>query len=139
MSAGRVVGQGLVVRKGMANKSRSAAVNSVAGIVAERRLLFEPRKPLEVGAVKKAVQSLEEQNKLLKREPRSEVAKQGKTVRRVVVAFRKNGKRVTTVCSRIDDFMDKTELKPFGEGSVKGDKEAKGEDQTIARKRARGE
>ena len=56
--------------------------------------------------------------------------------REVVVASRKNGKKVTSVCSRIDDFMEKTESKPFGEGAVKGDK---GENMTVARKRARGE
>ena len=96
----------------------------------------------KAGVVKLAVQAMEEQNKVLKdkKEPMIEIAKPGKIVaRKVVVASRKNGKRVTTVCSRIDDFMDKTEFKPFGEGTVKGDKEAKGEDQTIARKRARGE
>ena len=81
---------------------------------------------------------MEEQNKVLKdeKEPRIEIAKPGKIVpRKVVGASRKNGKRVTTVCSRIDDFMEKTKSKPFGEGAVKGDK---GENKT-ARKRARGE
>ena len=142
MSAGRVVGQGLVARKGMemmANKSRSS-VNSVTGIVAQRKLIFEPGKHVEgkAGVVKLAVQAMEEQNKVLKdkKEPRIEIAKPGKIVpRKVVVASRKNGKRVTTVCSRIDDFMEKTKSKPFGEGAVKGDK---GENKT-ARKRARGE
>lgn len=52
------------------------------------------------------------------------------------MASRKNGKKVISVCSRIDDFMEKTETKPFGEGHVKGDK---GENKTVASKRARGE
>ena len=124
----------------MANKSMSS-VNSVTGIVAERKLIFEPGKPLEGKAAvfKLAVQAMEEQNKVLKdkKEPMIEIAKPGKIVpRKVVVASRKNWKRVTSVCSRIDEFMEKTGSKPLGEGSVKGDK---GENKTVARKHARGE
>ena len=56
----------------MANKSRSS-VNSVTGIVAKRKLIFEPGKPLEgkAGVFKLAVQSMEEQKKVLmdKKEP----------------------------------------------------------------------
>ena len=123
----------------MANKSMSS-VNSVTGIVAERKLIFEPGKPLEgkAGVFKLAVQAMEEQNKVLKdkKEPVIEIAKPGKIVaRKVVVASRKNGKRVTTVCSRIDNFMEKKKSKPFEEGAVKGDK---GENDT-ARKHAMGE
>ena len=93
-------------------------------MVAARRLMFEPENKLpeeSVGVVKMAVQSIEEGSRMMGNEVESKdrVAKSVKVVaRKVVVAFRRNGKKVSTVCSRIDDFMNNKVSSPFGEGSV---------------------
>ena len=52
-----------------------------------------------------------------------------------------NGRKVSMICSRIDDFMKKEVSSPFGEGTVKMDNNLrdKGESRTVASKRGRGE
>ena len=152
LSVGKVVGQLRMASQEMkgvvANKGISAISTRVGGsgsMVAARRLVFEPEKKLpeeSMGLVKKAVQSMEEGARVMENdvESRGKVAKP--VARKVVVAFRKNGRKVSTICSRIDESMKKKEVSsPFGEGTVKMDNNLrdKGESRTVASKRGRGE
>ena len=131
------------------NKSISAIstrLGEMGSMVAARQLVFEPESKLpeeSMGVVKMAVQSMEEGARVMGNavESRDRVAKP--VARKVVVAFRKNGRRVSTVCSRIDDFMKKKKVSsPLGEGTVNiniNNMTDKGESRPVASKCGRGE
>ena len=139
-------------QEGMVSTKSRLAINTMMGevgsMVAARRRSFEPDKLPEesLGLVERAVQSMEVGVSVMgdKVESSGSVAKPKKIVaRKVVVAFRRNGKKVATVCSRIEDFMENKVSSPFEGGSVKRDsninKGGKGEKRTIASKRGIGE
>ena len=99
-----------------------------------------------MGSVERAEQPMEVGVSMMvdKWESSGRGAKPTKVVaRKVVVAFRRNGKKVSTVCSRIEDFMENKVSSPFEGGIVKGDSNinmrGKRETSTIASKRQRGE
>ena len=153
LSVGKVVGQSRMVRQeGMVSTKTRLAISTMVGdvgsMVAARRRIFEPNKLQEesVGSVERAEQPMEVGVSMMgdKWESSGRGAKPTKVVaRKVVVAFRRNGKKVSTVCSRIEDFMENKVPSPFEGGIVKGDSNinmrGKGETSTIASKRRRGE
>ena len=157
LSVGQVVGQrrmagmevkeGVVATKSMrANSDRMGGV-AVGSMVAERMRRFEPMKQPDetVTMVEMAEQSIGLGVSMMGEglESSDRGAKPEKVVaRKVVVAFRRNGKKVSTVCRRIEDFMENRVSSPFEGGGVRYSNinmGGKGENRTIANKRGRGE
>ena len=157
LSVGKVVGQrtmarlevkeGLVATKSMlANSDRMGGV-AVGSMVAERMRRFEPMKQPDetVTMVEMAEQSIGLGVSMMGEglESSDRGAKPEKVVaRKVVVAFRRNGKKVSTVCRRIEDFMENRVSSPFEGGGVRYSNihmGGKGKNRTIANKRGRGE
>ena len=159
LSVGQVVGQrrmaGMEVKEGVvATKSLLANSDSMVGVVmgsmvAERMRRFEPMKQPDetVTIVEMAEQSIGLGDSMIMMgeglESSDRGAKPEKVVaRKVVVAFRRNGKKVSTVCRRIEDFMENKVSSPFEGGGVRNSNinmGGKGENRTSANKRGRGE